>query len=59
MAFLIGCGLATSLLQAKTVALWKLDYEPTDTVLNTRCLIDPANDLTGYGTLSKSTAVDA
>ena len=44
-------------LHARTVALWKLDYEPTDTSLNTRCLIDPANDLTACGTVTKGDAV--
>lgn len=29
--------------QAKTVALWKLDYSPY-TGLNARCLVDPSND---------------
>jgi len=40
-------------LQAKTVALWKLDFEPLDTTINTRCMIDPANDLTVNGVAVK------
>lgn len=46
-------------LEAKTVALWKLDYEAGDSMLNTRCLLDPANDLSPSGTLWKGAAVDA
>lgn len=44
-AILLGlmcCG-ASLQATAKTVALWKLDYSPY-TGMNTRCLIDPAND---------------
>jgi hypothetical protein len=41
LAFL--CGVVSLQLQAETVALWKLDYSPY-TGLNTRCLVDPAND---------------
>jgi hypothetical protein len=37
------CGVAFSQLHAETVALWKLDYSPY-TGMNTRCLVDPAND---------------
>ena len=39
---LMCCG-ASLQATAKTVALWKLDYSPY-TGMNTRCLIDPAND---------------
>jgi hypothetical protein len=46
-------------LRADTVALWKLDYEGDGAALNTRCLLDPANDLTPSGTLWKGAAVDA
>ena len=53
------CGLVTGTLQGKTVALWKLDYEGDGNSLNTRCRIDPANDLAAIGTVSKATAVDA
>ncbi|MDA3926760.1 MAG: hypothetical protein PF904_18910 [Kiritimatiellae bacterium] len=44
--------LVTLPLQSKTVALWKLDYEPTNATLNTQCLIDHANDLTASGALT-------
>jgi len=37
------CSGAFSTVQAKTVALWKLDYSPY-TGINARCLADPAND---------------
>lgn len=53
------CGLVTGTLQGKTVALWKLDYEGDGNSLNTRCRIDPANDLGAVGTVSKATSVDA
>ena len=41
--FSVLCGIAALISQAETVALWKLDYSPY-TGMNTRCLIDPAND---------------
>jgi len=41
LAFL--CGVVGFQLQAETVALWKLDFSAY-TGMNTRCLVDPAND---------------
>jgi len=52
------CLLAAGALQAKTAALWKLDYEAEGSSLNTRCSIDPANDLMACGIYSKAAAVD-
>ncbi|MDD2600636.1 MAG: hypothetical protein PHO37_15675 [Kiritimatiellae bacterium] len=46
---LVGSSLIMGSLHAKTIALWKLDTAPTDTAFNTRCLINPANDLTING----------
>ena len=54
---LTGCMLVMGSLNAETVALWKLDTEPTDTAFNTRCMIDPANDLYINGNKWKGSAV--
>ena len=47
-----------TLLQAETIALWKLDYDSSGSNLNARCLIDSANNLHPCGTITMAPAVN-
>ncbi len=50
-ATLVFCCMFVIHSRAETVALWKLDYEAGDSVLNARCLLNPAHDLLPSGSL--------
>jgi hypothetical protein len=59
IGMLLGFVLSLTLsLEAKTLALWKLDYEAENNFINARCLLNPINDLTLNGNSSVTTAAD-
>lgn len=58
VGMLAGVLLFAGALQAKTIALWKLDYEANTTAVNVRCMLDPANDWGINGSFSTGPAVD-
>lgn len=59
LSLLISTACLVPALRADTVALWKLDYEGDGTAINTRCLLNPVNDLGLNGNVGAGAAVNS